>query len=233
MIWIIDTHEKLRKTLREALALSGSDEVEAFPTCKDAIESLKRNGLYPIHCETVQGTVGLPAVVILEVGPQGTSGLEDIRLLKSAIPDTEILMFTTSDDRDRIFEAISAGASGFLLKKESVDRIVSAVEEIKDGGVPMSPEIARQVINQFKNSDPQSPNDREPASESVGKTVPLSEQELNVLNLLADGLTRKEISIQLGLSPHTIDNYIRRIYKKLHVCTVGGAVAKAFREGLI
>lgn len=92
MIWIIDTHEKLRKTLREALALSGGDEVAEFPTCEDAIESLKRNGL--------------PAVIILEVSPQGSSGLEDIRLLKSAIPDTEILMFTTSDDRDRIFEAI-------------------------------------------------------------------------------------------------------------------------------
>ncbi len=230
MIWIIEDHQKLRKTLREALTLSDSNqEVEDFPSCEDAIDYMKLNGLSPEQPETVQGTVEPPEVIILDIGLPGMTGLAGIKLLKNAVPDAEILMFTVCDDRERIFEAICSGASGFLLKEESVSRIVAAVEEVKNGGIPMSPEIARQVIDRFKDHESKTPQNPPPGSE----TVPLSVQEVKVLNLLADGLTRKEIAKEMSLSPHTIDCYIRRIYAKLHVSTVGGAVAKALREGLM
>lgn len=231
MIWIIEDHQKLRKTLREALTLSDSSlQVEDFPSCEDAIIYMEEYGLYPVHSGTVQGTVEPPEVIILDIGLPGISGLEGIRMLKTAVPDAEILMFTVCDDRERIFEAICAGASGFLLKEESLSRIVAAVEEVKNGGVPMSPEIARQVIDRFKDHESKTPQNPVPGSAG---SVPLSEQEQKVLQLLADGLTRKEIATQMSLSPHTIDCYIRRIYTKLHVSTVGGAVAKALREGLM
>ena len=133
MIWIIEDHQKLRKTLREALTLSeSSPQVEDFPSCEDVITYMKLNGLYPVHSATVQGTVEPPEVIILDIGLPGMTGLEGIKLLKNAVPDAEILMFTVCDDRERIFEAICAGASGFLLKEESVSRIVAAVEEVKN-----------------------------------------------------------------------------------------------------
>ena len=149
------------------------------------------------------------------------SGIDGIARFKVLAPACHIIMFSVFDDPGRVFNAICAGASGYLLKSETLERIVGAVQEVLHGGAPMSPEIARSVLDRFSRLRP-----------SIG-AVELSQRERDVLRLLADGLTKKEISTKLDLSLHTVDNYVRRIYAKLHVNTLGGAVAKALREGLV
>jgi DNA-binding NarL/FixJ family response regulator len=149
------------------------------------------------------------------------SGIAGIRHFKERFPASEIVMFTVFDDREKIFEALCAGASGYLLKSESPARIAAAVREVLAGGSPMTPEIARLVVARFSQLQP------------AGSEVCLSEREEEVLRCLVDGLAKKEIADRLDLSIHTVDNYVRRIYRKLHVNTLGGAVAKALREGLV
>ncbi len=207
-IWLIEDHRPLRLTLREALELSEAASVRDFSTCEAALAALAK-------------TTARPEVIILDLGLPGMSGLEGLRRFKAATPATEILIFTVFDDRERVFEAICAGASGYLLKSESLDRIVAAVREVRRGGSPMTPEIARSVLDRFSQLKP------------TQSAIEITTRERDVLRLLADGLTKKEIADQLDLSQHTVDNYLRRIYTKLHVNTLGGAVAKALRDGLL
>lgn len=207
-IWLVEDHRPLRLTLREALELSEGARVQDFSNCEAALAALTKATAHP-------------EVIILNLGLPGMSGLEGLRRFKEAAPSTEILIFTVFDDRERVFEAICAGASGYLLKSESLERIVAAVREAKSGGAPMSPEIARSVPDRFSQLKP------------TQSAIEISTRERDVLRLLADGLTKKEIADKLDLSLHTVDNYLRRIYGKLHVNTLGGAVAKALRDGLL
>ena len=207
-IWIVEDHRALRETLREALEIAGRDPVRDFPSCEAALTAIAESAIRP-------------GVMILDLGLAGMDGLEGLRRFKAITPRTEILIFTVFDDRERVFEAISSGASGYLLKSESIGRIVAAVSEVERGGAPMTPEIARAVLDRFIRP------------QTARIEIELSTRERDVLRLVADGLTIKEIAVQLDLSPHTIDNYIRRIYAKLHVNTLGGAVAKALRDGLL
>ena len=207
-IWLVEDHQLLRETLREALELSGTGRVQAFSTCEAALAALASEGFKP-------------DVIILDLGLPGMSGLEGLKRFKEITPESEIIIFTVFDDRERVFQAICAGASGYLLKSESVERIVAAVQEVRRGGAPMTPEIARTVLDHFSRPRP------------AKGDVDLSSRERDVLRLVADGLTKKEIATKLDLSVHTVDNYLRRIYGKLHVNTLGGAVAKALRDGLL
>jgi DNA-binding NarL/FixJ family response regulator len=151
-----------------------------------------------------------------------------LRRFKQRIPEAEIIVFTVCDDRDLVFDAICNGASGYLLKSESLERIVSAVEEARRGGSPISPEVARVVIDRFSRLRVNPPGAGDPPiAES------LSERERDVLRLLADGLVKKEVATKMNISLHTVDNYVRRIYAKLHVNTLGGAVARAIRDGIV
>lgn len=207
-IWLIEDHAHLRETLCEVLEISGTGSVKSFPSCEAALEQIRRSS-------------PPPDILLLDIGLPGMCGIEGIRHFKQQVPRAEILMFTVFDDRARVFEAIAAGASGYLLKSESPERIVEAVDEVKRGGAPMTPEIARSVLDRFSRLEPSKSD------------ITLSEREREVLRQLTDGLTKKEIAANLELSLHTIDNYVRRIYGKLHVNTLGGAVAKALREGLV
>ena len=207
-IWIIEDHRRLRETVREALELAGEESVATFPSCEKALAALDAAAPSP----------GLP----------GMSGLEGLRRFKQRIPEAEIIVFTVCDDRDLVFDAICNGASGYLLKSESLERIVSAVEEARRGGSPISPEVARVVIDRFSRLRVKPPGAGDPPiAES------LSERERDVLRLLADGLVKKEVATRMNISLHTVDNYVRRIYAKLHVNTLGGAVARAIRDGIV
>lgn len=205
-IWIVEDHAPLRETLAEALGAT-----RLFGSCEAALQELESAG--------EKG--GGPDVMILDLGLPGMSGIEGLRRFKEGLPELQIIVFTVFDDRQRIFDAICAGASGYLLKSESLDRIAAAVGEVRRGGSPMTPEIARQVLDRFT------------ALEPAKSDINLSDRELEVIRLLADGLAKKEVAARLDLSVHTVDNHIRRIYRKLHVNTMSGAVAKALREGLV
>jgi DNA-binding NarL/FixJ family response regulator len=220
-IWIIEDHRRLRETVAEAVRLAGGHDVVPLASCEKAFEAL-------------DAKTPKPDVILLDLGLPGMSGLEGLRRFKERIPEVEIVVFTVFDDRDRVFEAICHGASGYLLKSEPLERIVAAVEEVRRGGSPMSPEIARCVIERFSRLGVGPGVDAglavgggQPAAES------LSEREREVLRLLADGLVKKEVAARMSISLHTVDNYVRRIYAKLHVNTLGGAVARAIRDGIV
>ena len=110
-------------------------------------------------------------------------------------------------------------------------RIVAAVREVQAGGAPMTPEVARRVLVEFQEAAP--PSAEAAADDPPPAAAALSDRERDVLRLLAEGLVKKEVASHLGLSPHTVDNYIRRIYAKLHVNTIGAAVARAVRDGMV
>jgi DNA-binding NarL/FixJ family response regulator len=164
-----------------------------------------------------------PHVVLLDINLPGQSGIECVRKLKPAMPETQFLMLTVYEDPERIFEALSAGASGYLLKQTPRAELLAAVREVHEGGSPMSGTIARKVVQLFQNRPAPGPN----ASD-------LSDREREVLELLSKGYLYKEIAEALGLSYATVTTYGRRIYEKLHVhsraqaaALLGGGPAKA------
>jgi DNA-binding NarL/FixJ family response regulator len=143
------------------------------------------------------------------------SGIECVRRLKPLLPGTQFVMVTVYEDADHIFNALAAGASGYLLKQTPRVELLAALREVHAGGSPMTSNIARKVVQSFQRSGPQ-----------PDESANLSPREREVLDLLARGYLYKEISSKLGISVPTVNTYIRRIYEKLHVRSRAQAVAK-------
>jgi len=164
----------------------------------------------------------LPDVVLVDIGLPGMSGIQGIRVLKERFPDLVIVMLTVYDDDDRIFEALCAGACGYLLKKTSAARLLESIREAYEGGAPMSPEIARRVVGLFRHFRPPEHADYR-----------LTPHELRLLKLLVEGHNYKTAAAQLGVSINTVCFHIKQVYEKLHVHSKSEAVAKALRARLI
>lgn len=163
-----------------------------------------------------------PDIALVDIGLPGMSGIEGIRRLKGSRPALVTVVLTVYQDDERIFEALCAGACGYLLKKTPAPRLLAALEEAVAGGAPMSPEIARQVVGLFSRFRPP-----ERAEYS------LTPHERRVLHLLVEGHSFVTIAEQLGVSRPTVAFHVRRIYEKLQVHSRSDAVAKAFRSGLV
>ncbi|HVU27088.1 MAG TPA: response regulator transcription factor [Verrucomicrobiae bacterium] len=155
-----------------------------------------------------------PAVVLVDINLPGVNGIECIRRLKPVLPDTQFVMLTVYEDDNHIFRALSAGASGYLLKQTQRQMLLAALKEVHAGGSPMSSNIARKVVQSFRR-----------AGTSAEGAAELSPREQEVLELLARGFLYKEIADSLGLSVQTVNTYIRRIYEKLHVRSRAQALA--------
>jgi DNA-binding NarL/FixJ family response regulator len=155
-----------------------------------------------------------PAVVLMDINLPGVSGIECLRLLKPQIPETRFLMLTVYDDANHIFEALAAGAVGYLLKRTQREDLFAALREVLAGGSPMSSDIARKVVQSFQRKEP-------PPDEAR-----LSPRESTVLDMLAQGFLYKEIADSLAISLPTVNTYVRRIYEKLHVQSRSQAVAR-------
>jgi DNA-binding NarL/FixJ family response regulator len=161
-------------------------------------------------------------VALVDIGLPGMSGIEGMRLLRERFPRLQVLMLTIYGDDQRIFEAMCAGACGYLLKKTPPERLLESVREVAAGGAPMSPEIARRVVELFRRFRP-------PAQAPCN----LSPQEMRLLKLLGEGHHYKTAAAQMNISVHTVRFHMRSIYEKLQVHSKSEAVAKAFREGLL
>jgi len=163
-----------------------------------------------------------PDVILMDIGLPGMTGIEATRRIKENHPDAEIIILSVFEDDNNIFEAICAGASGYVTKPVMPQRLLDAIDETYAVGTPMSPHIARKVLTLFKNHVPPKRSDYQ-----------LTERELEVLESLVKGHDFKEIAEDLIVSVFTVRAHIRNIYEKLHVHSKSQAVAKALRERLI
>ena len=201
-----------RREIRDGLAtiINGTPGFRctgAFRTMEDALEGIDQQ---------------VPDIVLNDIGLPGMSGIDGIRRLKERHPDLLVLMLTIYDDDERIFDALCAGASGYLLKNTQPARLLDALREATAGGAPMSPEVARRVIALFREF-------RQPAS----TTCELTAHELRLLRLFVEGHNYKTAATELGVTVHTISFHLRSIYDKLQVHSKSAAVAKALRSRLI
>jgi DNA-binding NarL/FixJ family response regulator len=186
------------------------------------------NGSPGFKCVTGYGSAeaalqGLPAekpdVVLMDINMGGLSGIQCVERLKTSAPDLQILMLTVYEDTDKIFQALAAGANGYLLKRSSPSKLLAAIREVHLGGSPMTSSIARKVVASFQKS----------ADKKLAAHEQLSPREQAVLDGLAKGWTYKQLASELDISVDTIRTYIRRIYEKLHVQSRTEAVAKYLR----
>jgi DNA-binding NarL/FixJ family response regulator len=157
--------------------------------------------------------------VLMDINLPGMNGVECVRQLKQLLPQLQVMMLTVYEDTENIFNALAAGASGYLLKRTSQARLLEAIRDVQRGGSPMTAHIARKVVQSFQRT-----------ATSAPPTGNLSEREQQVLDLLSQGLIYKEIADKLGISYETVHTYIRRIYEKLQVRTRTEAVAKFLRR---
>ena len=181
----------------------------AFSSMEDALEGFAQPG------------AAIPHVVLMDIGLPGMSGLEGIRLLKQRYPELQLVALTVYEDDGRIFEALCAGASGYLLKKTPPARLLESLRDVMCGGAPMSPEIAKRVIALFREIRPPERADYH-----------LTPHETRLLKLLSEGHTYKTAAAELRSSVNTVDFHMRNIYAKLQVHSKSEAVAKALRHGL-
>jgi DNA-binding NarL/FixJ family response regulator len=156
-----------------------------------------------------------PDVVLMDINMPEVDGIEGLKLIKKNFPHINVLMQTVFDDSDKVFECIRNGASGYILKKDSPQRILQAIQEVYEGGAVMNPSIALKVLDYFHPSKMDNP---------------LSKRETEVLKLLADGLSYKMIADKLFLSFNTVNTHVKHIYEKLHVSSIGEAVAFYYKN---
>jgi DNA-binding NarL/FixJ family response regulator len=201
LVSIVEDHAPLRQIMAEWIGQEPDMKLgRTYPDAETALADL------PQH----------PAdVVLMDINLPGLDGIECVRQLKPLLPATQFVMVTVYMDADRIFKALAAGATGYLLKRSSHTELLQAIREVAAGGSPMSRNIARLIVEKFRAEAPQAPDMER-----------LTERELDVLRLLARGQVYKEIAAGLNLSFHTVHTLVRRIYEKLHVHTRRDAVAR-------
>ncbi|MFZ1705121.1 MAG: response regulator transcription factor [Saprospiraceae bacterium] len=172
------------------------------------------------HCLDIvkNTTVYHPEVILMDIDMPGMTGIQGVKELKKHFPDVEVIMNTVFDDDDRIFHALQAGATGYLLKKNSLATFLNSIKEVKSGGAPMSPSIARRLLQLSVSNNSEAFN------------FELSDREMEILQLLSKGNSYKMVAENLFISIDTVRTYIKRIYEKLHVHSVTEAIHKVFIE---
>ncbi len=179
-----------------------------------------------VECESMLKNIKKlePDVLLMDLGLPGMGGIEGIKKVKMILPDLTILVLTIYEENDRIFDALCAGASGYLIKKTPPSKLLEAIKEAYEGGAPMSSQIARKVIEFFQNKKTTSPHKND---------YVLTPREKEILSGLVEGHNFKAIADSLFISIETVRFHFRNIYRKLHVHSQSEAVAKAIKEGLI
>jgi len=202
---IVEDNEQLRTTLARVLnRAEGFRCISHYGDAESALEGLPKD-----H----------PEVVLMDINLPGINGVECVRQLKQVMPQILVIMLTVYEDTENIFNALAAGASGYLLKRTKSAELLEAIVEVRRGGSPMTTHIARKVVQSFQKAGP-----------SPQPTENLSQREQEVLDCLSQGFLYKEIAEKLGISYETVHTYIRRIYEKLQVRTRTEAVAKFLRR---
>jgi DNA-binding NarL/FixJ family response regulator len=200
-IFIYDDSDERRDSLKALLSLN--DELKVVgeaSNCTNVLEDVE-------SC--------YPDVVLMDINMPQVSGIEGLKLIKTNYPNIKVLMQTAFDDSDKIFTSIKNGASGYILKSDKPQRILQAIDEVVSGGAAMNPAIAQKVLEYFKPKTIQNP---------------LTTKETAVLALLADGLSYKMVADKLGISYATVNTHTKHIYEKLHISSLGEAIAYFYRN---
>lgn len=206
-VCIVDDVSELRQALEEIV--SSADGYKCIGTMSNAAEALTKVPILK------------PDVVLMDINlGVGESGIDCVRELKPSLPATNFMMCTVYEDDEKIFEALSAGASGYILKKTEPPKLLEAIKELHEGGAPMSSQIARKVVFAFR--------DKPVSSAHVSAIEQLSHREKQILEQLSRGLMYKEIASVLFISPETVRKHVYHIYEKLHVTNRVEAVNKFF-----
>jgi DNA-binding NarL/FixJ family response regulator len=207
-VWLIEDNVAFCHTMERVLRRRADvGMVRSFVRCEDALEVIAAGDA--------------PGVIFLDVGLPGIDGIEGISRIKSLAPEVSILVLTVFEDDDKIFRAVCAGASGYLLKGGPMQNVLEAMEQVLAGGSPMNPRVARRVLEMF-------------ARQNGGRIdYGLNPREITVLEAMVHGLIKKQIADKLDLNLHTVNYVIRCIYRKLHVNRVTEAVTLAMKDGLI
>lgn len=201
--------------------------IEDHKAFRESIVYLLKNSKGFLHSgdfERVEDALEMndqPDVILLDIELPGINGIKGIPQLKKLYPAASIIILTVFEDNKNVFEAILTGADGYLLKKSSPDLILKAIEDVTEGGAPMTPTIAKQALGLFKSYVP-----------AKNENSALSDREMEVLNLIVQGFGNDEVAKKLFISPLTVKNHIRHIYEKLHVHSRAQVVSKAIKEGL-
>jgi DNA-binding NarL/FixJ family response regulator len=207
-VWLIEDNEVFRTAVVRLInQTNGLQCPQAFANFEDALAAL--------------GQGEAPRIMISDIGLPGMSGIEGINRVRGLAPQTQVIVLTVYDDHQKVYDAICAGASGYLLKNSIEKTLQSAIRDVLNGGAPMSPRVARMVLEQFGRL-------ASPPKKDYG----LTEREKQTLELMSRGMLMKQIAAELGISYHTVNNHLRAIYDKLHVHNRSSAVAKALTERL-
>ncbi len=205
---LIEDHADFRESVAMVLEERAHYQcVGSFSTMEDALEAL-RGGL---ETDLVLSDLGLP----------GMSGIVGIRKIREMLPNARVLVLTAFTDKAKVFSALEAGAHGYLVKAGSASRLLETLEEVLAGGTPLDPKIAGMILQTFRQLSP------------IPEAESLSARECEALQLSAKGLTRKEIAEELKLSEHSVTEYIKRSFDKLHVRSLPAAVSEAIRRGFL
>jgi len=205
IIGIVEDNRKIRDLIQRYL------DMQEGMSCPVAVDSVEEMQEYLKDYEK-------PDVILMDIQLPGMSGIEGIQQIKKSYPEIDIIMLTVYHDSHKIFDSLCAGASGYLLKHTSLPEIRDSIQTLLDGGAPMSPQIARKVINYFKQPEPK----KDPETN-------LTPREQDIVNGLVDGLSYKMIADRYDISIDTVRAHIRNIYKKLHVNSKAEVIAKSLR----
>ena len=204
-ISLVEDDDALRSNIAEFLESTGKFQcISGYSNGKEAVKNLPTDQ---------------PQIVLMDINLGKMSGIECVYELKPLMPDCQFLMLTVFSDTEKIFDALAAGASGYLLKRQAPSKLLEALQEVLAGGAPMSAPIARKVVASFQNKPP-----------PQGKPYNLSPREIEVLEGLANGRLYKQMADEMSIGIDTIRTYIRRIYEKLHVKSRTEAVAKYLKN---
>jgi DNA-binding NarL/FixJ family response regulator len=206
-IILFDDNETLRESLASLFSLCQDMKlIGAYANCLNALEVIEKE---------------VPDIILMDIQMPEMCGIQGVMRIKEAYPSIPILMQTVFEDEDKIFSAIEAGASGYVLKSEKPESIIEAIRELNRGGAPMSSVIAAKVIAWFQKN------------KSPIQTYQLTNRETDILRRLTEGMSYKMIASEMDVSYHTVNAHIRNIYDKLHVNSMGEAIAKALKEKIV
>lgn len=209
-IIIFDDNKNVRESIEMLLTTTETMQlIASFENCNNLISDIETT---------------IPDVVLMDIDMPSLNGIDAVKLLRSKFPELPVLMLTGFEDDEKVFASLCAGANGYILKNANMESLIQYLNEVKDGGAPMTPVIARKVLTQFAKLQP---------AQSSNENYNLSNREKEVLQLLVKGKSYKMIAEALNLSYETVHSHIKKIYHKLQVNSVGEAVSKTISGNIL